>query len=551
MLIEVQSLRSILLLVLALPVLAALVVAFSGVKARRVSLMFVLAHIALTALLVIPTAGFLSNPERRTDESPTFLPEVVPGATKSDQHATTWDLVRFTGSQTSENTTIGSVQLFLGLDGLNIWLVALSSVMMLPAVLASWGPVKEKANQFYAWMFLLQAAILGVFLSFDLLLFYVCFELTLIPSFFLIGVWGESSGRREAARKFFLYTLAGSLFTLVGLIGLLLVVYQQTGTFTFSIPELVSTLQQLRADENSLLLDAAPWLFVALALGFVVKIPLVPLHNWLPNAYGEAPIGVTILLSAVLAKMGTFAFVRVLLPNFPDTALSLGLPLFGTLAAVGIVYAGLCAYVQRDMKQMVAYSSISHLGFCALALLTMSGEGLTGGTLHMVNHGLATGALFLLVGHLTERYGTAQINEYGGLWNKLPGLTFFMFVIVLANIGVPALNNFISEMMMMAGVFRAPEYGFAFATAAAFGIFLSAWYLLTMVKTVFFGQLLEPRGYTPVTPAGEALTGRELAGLVPLTALIILLGCVPGPVIDTIKPDAEALSQLVDSDETR
>ena len=543
---DLDTLRFLLVCLPALPLVAACAIPFVGEAARRVSLAFVLAHLALTAAVVIPASEIITeaDPERTA----AIQPEVVPGATAENPHATTWDVTRI-----SSDTDTNPVQLFFGLDGINIWLVALASVMMLPAVLASWGPIQKKANQFYAWMFVLQAAMLGVFLTFDLVLFYVCFELTLIPAFFLIGIWGESSGRREAARKFFLYTLAGSLLTLVGLVGVVLLAHHHTGTFTFAIPELV---EQLRAEYASadgetatFWANAQYWLFLALVAGFVVKIPLVPLHNWLPDAYGEAPTGVTILLSAVMAKMGTFGLLRVVLPTCPDATLSLGIPVFGALAAIGIIYAAFVAYAQSDMKRMVAYSSVSHLGFCALAILAFNTEGVTGGVLHMVNHGLATGALFLLVGMLAERYGTTRTGEFGGLWNKLPTLTLFMFVVVLANIGVPALNNFVSEMLMLAGLFEMTEAGLAgysFAVAAAFGIFMGAWYLLTMMQTAFFGPLNEPDGYGEKPTASGDVSGRELGGLLPLTALIVLLGCVPAPALDVIKPDAEALTELAD-----
>ncbi|HEY8503531.1 MAG TPA: proton-conducting transporter membrane subunit, partial [Gemmataceae bacterium] len=347
-------LRSLLLAVLLLPAAAALAVLFAGARsyraARGIGLVFVLLHLALTAALVVPAADFLSDPGRHSRPSGVFVPEFVPGAPRDEAgnvrpefaHETAWAVVSFDPrfDPSSPAPPESAIRFFVGLDGFNVWLVALASFLMLPAVLSTWDSVRDRANHFYAWLFLLQAAILGVFLAFDIILFYVFFELTLIPGFFLIGMWGVSSGRREAARKFFLYTLAGGLISLVGVVAVVLVTYSRTGALTFSIPELVEVLRQQYAapGAGTFWPDAQYWLFLALALGFVIKIPLVPLHSWQPNAYAEAPMSVTIILSAVLAKLGTFGLLRVVMPLTPDATLSVGLPLLGTLAAVGILY---------------------------------------------------------------------------------------------------------------------------------------------------------------------------------------------------------------------
>jgi NADH-quinone oxidoreductase subunit M len=293
--------------------------------------------------------------------------------------------------------------------------------------------------------------------------------------------------------------------------------------------------------------DRQYYIFLAIAIGFMVKIPLVPLHSWLPGAYSEAPIGVTVMLTALLAKMGTFGLLRICLPLAPDGTLSAGLPLVGTFAAIGIIYGALCAYAQNDFKRMVAYSSVSHLGFCALALVAFNAEGLTGGLLHMVNHGLSTGALFLLVGFLLQRYSSGQIKDFGGLWSRLPMLTFFMMVICLASIGLPGLCNFVSEMLMLGGLFdlrNSRATGITLAVAAGFGIFLSAWYLLTMLQRVFFNELKEP---PPIHP-GEVkdLNVRELSIIAPLAALCLLIGCCPQYLIDPMKRDVETLSRIAD-----
>lgn len=558
---DIAALRILLLAVLLLPVVVGVGVAFLGSYrcARRTALITALVHLALTAALIVPATNILSDPSQHPtgeERDHVFVPEIVPGATADDPHRTTWKIVEFSAPDKSQPR--GAIQFFLGVDGLNLWLVALTSFLMIPAILCTWDTITVRANQFYAWLLVLQTAIIGVFLSFDIVLFYAFFELTLIPAFFLIGMWGVSSNRREAARKFFLYTLAGSLFTLVGVIGVVLVVYAKADVLTFSIPELVSILQDRyrlpAGEEQAYWTSAQYYLFLALALGFVVKVPLVPVHSWLPPAYSEAPTSVTMLLSGVLAKLGAFGLLRLVMPLAPDATFSVGLPLFGTLAAIGIIYAAFCAYAQTDLRRLVAYSSISHLGFCVLALLAFNEEGLTGGVLHLVNHGLATGALFLLVGLLMQRYGTAQMHEYSGLWNRLPALTFFMMVVVLANIGVPALNNFVSEMMMLAGLYELRASGLAsltFAVVAAFSIFMSAWYLLTMVQRVFFGPLREP---TPIGTARAPITDlnrREWSALLPLTLLLVVLGCFPRLLTDVMKPDVEALAQLGDEARAR
>ena len=415
--------------------------------------------------------------------------------------------------------------------------MALASLIVFLAVLVSWESVGDRAGGFYGWLFLLQAATIGAFLSFDLLLFYVFFELTLIPSFFLIGSWGVGSGPPRRGPKFFLYTLLGSLFTLVGMIGIAIVnptplsekgerVHAGSGearmptkgAITFSIPELMENVQvwdeahQAAVNRSRVMLEKSPanpelvkgleaaqaaqhsrrslasWLFVALLAGFAVKLPIVPFHTWLPSAYSEAPLAITMFLAAVLGKLGAFGILRIVLPLTPEPSVTIGLTTFGTLGAIGIVYAALCAFAQKDLKLLAAYSSVSHLGFLVLGLFALTPESLTGATLHMVNHGLTAGATFALLGFLADRYRTLDMNHYGGLWARFPKFTFFFIVIALASVGLPGLNNFVSEMLMLAGLFDPRnlaaagrgigDEGFGLAVAAAGGIFLSAWYTL-------------------------------------------------------------------------
>ena len=472
-----------------------------------------------------------------------------------DSHTTTWNLV----TTSADNPDLRPIQFYIGLDGLNLWLVALSSLMLLPVLLISWDSIRERQPAFFAWLFALQGLIIGVFLAFDIMLFYVCFELTLIPLFFLISQWGIGPNRREAARKLFLFTLTGGLITLVGIAGIIVLIYDQPATIgkvdhhylTFSIPELAQLMQQ-RLDGGTPeikqhLANYQLGLFIALSVGFAVKIPLVPLHSWLPGAYSEAPMGVTVLLSALLAKMGTFGLLRICLPLAPDGTLNAGLPIIGTLAAIGIIYGAMCAYAQTDFKRLVAYSSVSHLGFCTLAIVAFNAEGIAGGTLHMVNHGLTTGAMFLLVGLLYQRYVSQQMSDFSGLWAKLPVFTFFMITISLASVGLPGLNNFISEMLMLGGLFnlRNPHAtGLTFAVVAGIGIFLSAWYILTMIQRVFFGPLKEP------LPAGPGeirdVHGKEWFIVVPLTGLCFLIGLFPQMMLDTMKRDVDTLARIAD-----
>ena len=563
--------RTLLPALLGLPGLAAIVRRLlDGPRARGAALAFAGAHLLLTVVIVLsamadvqedPAAAPTASRARgKAAPERVFAPQFVPGDPAPGGHgsySTSLDVLPFHGPDPNApagRSRLGAAQFFIGLDGLNIWLVALASFMMLPVVLFSWDSVRDRPGAFYSWLFLLQAGLLGVFLSFDLLLFYVFFELTLVPLLFLVGGWGPGPNRRDAARTLFLFTLAGGLITLLGVAGTVLFVHARTGELTFSIPRLADLVQagMTRSPDGArdLWRDTQTYLFLALAVGFAVKIPIVPLHSWLPGAYAEAPTGVTVMLSALLAKMGVFGLVRICLPICPDATLSVGMPLVGTLATIGILYGALCAYAQTDLRRLVAYSSLSHLGFCVLGVVAFTPTGIAGGVLHMVNHGLSTGAMFLLVGMLVRRYGTAQIADYSGVWARLPALTFFMMVACLASIGVPGLNNFVSEMLMLGGVFdvRSPyANGTVFAVLAALGIFLSAWYTLTMVRRVFFGPVREPAGAGLVTD----LTGRERWAIAPVVALCLFLGLFPQPVLDVMYRDVTRLAQVGDDARAR
>jgi NADH-quinone oxidoreductase subunit M len=535
-----DTLRALLVLLLALPVAAAIVVALLGPRRlpaiRWISLAVTVADLVIAALLAIGFVEIRADaPPQAAEPVPTFRPEIVPGATAADPHRTTWDLVSI-GSQ-------GAVQFFIGLDGLSVWLVVLTALLMVPSVLISWEAITERANEYYAWLLLIGTAMTGVFVSHDIILFYVFFELTLVPMFFLIGIWGGPE-RRLAARKFFIYTLTGSLVTLLGVLAVVFICYSHGGgrPVSFAIPELVRTLNEQLATgaDPAFWQNFEFWVFLALIAGFAIKVPLVPVHTWLPLAHTEAPTAGSVLLAGVLLKLGTYGFLRLALPLAPDAALQVGVPLVGTLAVVGIIYGAFCSLAQDDMKKLVAYSSVSHLGFCMLGMFALNQAGLAGSLLQMINHGLSTGALFLLVGMLYDRYHTRKMADYGGMGARLGLLAACMVFISLSSIGLPGLNGFVGEALVFLGMFQTEPTLAIIGTA---GILLGAWYLLTLVKRVFFGPVKEPphEGHGPVGDMGL----REWAALGPIMALCLLLGVYPQPVLDTARPDLAVVSDLL------
>lgn len=589
--------RWVLLAVLAAPLAFSAVLAVGGGNprvARRLAGFLAALHLGLTTCVVAPAAVMIAEYGGLNDgrAHKHFRPVFVPGDTDDGQeHRTAWNLF-FVGKP---NPVPGSpppaVQFYIGLDGINVWLVALTSLMTFIAVAVSWGFAQERAGAYYAWLFVLQSAVTGAFLSFDVILFYVFFELTLIPAFFLIGGWGVGGGKRDAARKFFLYTLFGSLLSLVGLVGIVLTnptpaggwknntqaLKQGRGAISFNVNDLMRSTVRLSVEHEHAVANAGAkleqvkpqdqtrreqaerefadavsardgykstqfWLFFLLVAGFVVKVPLVPFHTWLPAAYAEAPPAVTLLLSALLAKLGTLGLLRIVIPLCPHMAAEYGLPVFGTLGAVGIVYAAFCAYAQRDVKMMAAYSSVSHLGLLVLGLFALNQEGLTGAVLHMVNHGLTAGGLFAVVALLYDRYRTTDMTHLGGLMARHPALAFFTFVICLAGVGLPGLNNFVSEMMLIGALFTPwnAAAGYGLAVAAAAGIFLSAWYTFTMLRTVFFGPLRTPAFAADAPPTD--LSGREVLAVGLIASLCLALGLYPQPVLDVMKGDVAVVA---------
>ncbi len=508
------------------------------------------------------------------------------------------------------------IQFYLGIDGLNIWLVVLTAFLMVPSVLVSWTAIEDRVPEYYAWLLALETAMLGVFLSFDVVLFYVFFELTLVPLFFLIGIWGGAQ-RQYAARKFFIYTLTGSLVTLLGIVGITLALPREEPELplTFSIPDLVRRVDensrqlasraqaQQRALENAerergerqkalaaardenareaarVQLNVAEeqvrssrellrervsgldywrrvqfWAFVAMMCGFAIKVPLFPVHTWLPLAHTEAPTAGSVLLAGVLLKIGTYGFLRLCVPLAPDAALNFGAPFIGVLAVVGIIYGAFCALAQDDIKKLVAYSSVSHLGTCMLGLFALNQVGLEGSVLQMVNHGLSTGALFLLVGMLYERYHTRKMADYGGMAARLHLLAAAFVFITMSSVGLPGLNGFVSEVLTLMGMydFRGGQVdGRLLAGLACSGVVLGAWYMLTLVRRVFFGPLREPaheaHGHGP---RGD-LNGREIAALAPIALACVLIGVYPKLFLDTMRPDLGVVARIADRARSR
>lgn len=424
------------------------------------------------------------------------------------------------------------LELFFGLDGVSVALIVLTTLLTFSSVLISWEVIRDRAPEFYTALLILETGLIGVFCAFDVVLFYAFFELTLIPLFFLIAIWGGPQ-KRLAAIKFFLYTLVGSLITLLGVVSLVLHVSAAGLTTPCSIPALASWLQA-----HPLTPAYQTALFLAISAGFLIKVPVFPFHTWLPLAHVEAPTAGSVLLAGVLLKLGAYGFLRLCLPMFPDACLTFGVPAIGMLSVIGIIYGSLCALAQRDFKKLVAYSSVAHLGFCTLGLFALNVEGLSGGVLQMVNHGLSTGALFLLVSMVYDRYHTRQLDELNGLAAKLPMISCGMVFISMASIGLPGLNGFCGEVLCLAGMFK---QHLVFGICGATGVILAAWYLLSAVQVFFFGELKESAHREPhITD----MTLREMCALVPIMAACLWIGVQPGPLVDLIRPDIAAVTSL-------
>jgi NADH-quinone oxidoreductase subunit M len=427
------------------------------------------------------------------------------------------------------------IRFALGLDGVSLCLFALTTLLVVTAIFSSWESVTERPSTHYALILALETGLLGLFASLDVALFYVFFEFTLIPLFFLIGIYGGPE-RQRASITFFLYTLAGSLLTLLGVIALVIVhqQYSPAHVLTFSIPELTQGLAALPWDKwrpgaATTLTSPQVLIFLLLFAGFAIKVPLFPFHTWLPLAHVEAPTAGSVLLAGVLLKVGSYGFLRFNLAMTPHGAYYL-LPFLAAISVIGVIYGALTALAQTDVKRLVAYSSVSHMGFVALGLFSLNATGLDGAVIQMVNHGLTTGALFACVGIFYERYHTREMAEIEGLWARLPLLAFFLILAALGSAAVPGLNGFTGEFPILLGTFARDRTAAVLATA---GMVLGAYYLLLMVQRVVFGPLREPgEHHATVRPIGW----HEVAGLAPIMALIIAVGVYPQPLFDRIRP---------------
>ncbi|HLF14024.1 MAG TPA: NADH-quinone oxidoreductase subunit M [Bacteroidota bacterium] len=408
-----------------------------------------------------------------------------------------------------------SISFHVGIDGMSLLLILLTTFMTPIALLASWNSIEKRVKEYVVMMLLLEAGILGVFAALDLFLFYIFWEAMLIPMYFIIGIWGGSN-RVYAAVKFFLYTMSGSLLMLVAIIWLGYQGPLQVGQgFTTDLVKLYGVGPLLPAHLQL-------WMFLAFTLSFAIKVPLFPFHTWLPDAHVEAPTSGSVMLAAVLLKMGTYGFLRFCIPLFPSATLAC-IPWLSALAVIGIVYGALVSMVQTDIKKLVAYSSVSHLGFVVLGIFAMTEESVQGGILQMVNHGLSTGALFLLVGMLYDRRHTREISEFGGIAKVMPVIAAFFMIISLSSIGLPGLNGFVGEFLILIGAYSSPHLSGWFAVVSSTGVILAAVYLLWMYQRVFFGENLNPKN-----SALKDLSPREAAVLVPVVLFIVWIGVFPG-----------------------
>ena len=408
----------------------------------------------------------------------------------------------------------------MGVDGISLFLVLLTTLLMPIAIYFSNQHVHEQIGLYLILMLVLETAMIGVFLALDLVLFFVFFEFSLIPMYFLIGKWGGSN-RVYAALKFFVYTFAGSALMLVAI----LVVYVHTGTFNL-----------LEMDSAQISPAIQTWAFLAFALAFAIKVPLFPFHTWLPDAHVQAPTAGSILLAGVLLKMGTYGYLRFAIPLFPEAAARFG-PWIAALAVIGILYGALVALVQKDVKSLVAYSSVAHLGYVMLGIVAFNPQGVSGAVLQMVNHGLSTGALFLMVGLLYERRHTRMLDDFGGLWQSVPIFCGFFLVVIMSSAGLPGLNGFIGEFSILLGAFASSP---VFAVLGALGVILAAWYLLTAFRHIAQGPLTNPLNDKEHLPD---LRRGEIAMLLPLVLLFFIIGLFPNLFLDKINPSVESLVQ--------
>ncbi len=422
----------------------------------------------------------------------------------------------------------------LGIDGISFLLVMLTTVLGAISILSSWSAIQTRVKEYYLLFLLLQTGMLGVFMALDFFLFYVFWEVMLVPMYFLIGVWG-SDRRLYAAIKFFLYTLAGSVVMLLGILAVYFNYAKTTGVYTFDIPTLLAAASGFSTSLQW-------WLFWGFFFAFAIKVPMFPFHTWLPDAHTEAPTAGSVILAGVLLKMGTYGFIRFSLPLLPgDAAARHKIIIFMvTLSIIAIIYGALVCMMQKDMKKLIAYSSVSHLGFCTLGIFALTPMGLSGSVIQQINHGISTGALFLIVGILYERRHTRLISEFGGLSTPMPSFAAIYMIITLSSLGMPLLNGFIGEFTILRGTFEVPKYGTMWSAWGVTGIILGAAYLLWLYQRTMFGAV--------TNPANEHLpdlNAREFATLVPLVLLAFWIGIYPKPLFHVLDQPVKQIVERV------
>ncbi len=432
------------------------------------------------------------------------------------------------------------ISYYVGIDGLSLLLVILSTFIMPLAIMSSFRAhvIEERgrAKLYYMFMLLLEWAMIGVFVAQDLFIFYIFWEVTLVPMYFLIGIWGAEQ-RVYAAVKFFLYTMAGSILMLLAI----LYVGFQAGTF--AVPEIVAGVQSgaLVFPFSGLLAgdSVQSFLFLGFLIAFAIKVPIWPLHSWLPDAHVQAPTAGSVILAGVLLKMGTYGIVRFCLPMFPEASVAWA-PFVATLAVIGIIYGAWVSYAQTDVKKLVAYSSVSHLGFVVLGIFALNAQGIQGGVLQMVNHGISTGGLFLLVGMLYERRHTKALDAFGGIWKALPLYGGISLIVVLSSMGLPGLNGFVGEFTILLGSMGSEVLGFFFTMFATLGVILAAVYMLYMFQKVYMGELDKEENKNL-----EPMHWQEIAVMIPILIAIFWIGLQPAPFFDTMTATTEDVVRQV------